>query len=107
MGHVICSVKTCPNQCIVKLNLFNYFAFCYSSSSSLLFSKSESESSTKLTLIGDVMDAKVSHKPCPCPSFNILYILLRLKPVQHLGRVLFQIRIYRKNIRHCFYNFVL
>jgi hypothetical protein len=25
MGHVICSVKTGPNQSIVKLNLFNYF----------------------------------------------------------------------------------
>jgi hypothetical protein len=35
------------------------------------------------------MDAKVSHKPCSCPSFKILYILLGLKPVQHLGRVLF------------------
>jgi hypothetical protein len=32
------------------------------------------------------MDAKVSHKPCPCPSFKILYILLELKPVQHLVR---------------------
>jgi hypothetical protein len=35
------------------------------------------------------MDAKVSHKPCPCPSFKILYILLGLKPVQHLGEFLF------------------
>jgi hypothetical protein len=34
------------------------------------------------------MDAKVSHKPC-CSSFKILYILLGLKPVQHLGRILF------------------
>jgi hypothetical protein len=25
MGAVICSVKTGPNQSIVKLNLFNYF----------------------------------------------------------------------------------
>jgi hypothetical protein len=25
MGHVICSVKTGPNQSTVKLNLFNYF----------------------------------------------------------------------------------
>jgi hypothetical protein len=25
MGHVICSVKTGPNQSIVKLNLFSYF----------------------------------------------------------------------------------
>jgi hypothetical protein len=25
MGHLICSVKTVPNQSIVKLNLFNYF----------------------------------------------------------------------------------
>jgi hypothetical protein len=25
MGHVICPVKTGPNQSIVKLNLFNYF----------------------------------------------------------------------------------
>jgi hypothetical protein len=33
------------------------------------------------------MDAKVSHKPCPSPSSKILYILLGLKPVQHLGRV--------------------
>jgi proteasome lid subunit RPN8/RPN11 len=30
-----------------------------------------------------VMDAKVSHKSCPCPSFKIPYILLGLKPVQH------------------------
>jgi hypothetical protein len=37
---------------------------------------------------GYVMDAKVSHKPCSCSSFKILYILLGLKPVQHLGRVL-------------------
>jgi hypothetical protein len=113
MGHVICSVKTGPIQSIVKLNVFNYFeekskvalnkyekavernnennfAFCYSFSSSSLFSKSESESLTKLTIIGGyVMDAKVSRKPCSCPSFKILYILLGLKPVQHLGGVLF------------------
>jgi proteasome lid subunit RPN8/RPN11 len=25
MGHVICPVKTGPNQSIVKLHLFNYF----------------------------------------------------------------------------------
>jgi hypothetical protein len=35
------------------------------------------------------MDAKVSHKPCSCPSFKILYILQGLKPVQYLGRDLF------------------
>jgi hypothetical protein len=35
------------------------------------------------------MDAKVSSKPCSSASFKILYILLGLKPVQHLGRVLF------------------
>jgi hypothetical protein len=37
------------------------------------------------------MDAKVSHNPCSCPSFKILYILLGLKLVQHLGRVLFRL----------------
>jgi hypothetical protein len=77
MGHIICSVKTGPNQSIVKLNLFNYFEkkskavlnkyekaiernneiilhFATHPRSSSLFSKSESESSTKLTIIGDM-----------------------------------------------------
>jgi hypothetical protein len=40
-------------------------------------------------ICGYVMDAKVSHKPYSCPSFKILYILLGLKPVQHLAKVLF------------------
>jgi hypothetical protein len=30
------------------------------------------------------MDAKVSHRPCPCP-----FVHISGKPVQHLGRVLF------------------
>jgi hypothetical protein len=70
MGHVICSVKTGPNQSIVKLNLFNNFEKKskvalnkYEKavernneiiSSSSLFSKSESQSSTNLTMIGDM-----------------------------------------------------
>jgi hypothetical protein len=97
MGHVICSVKTGPNQSIVKLNLFNYFekkqsctnkpekavAFCYSSS------LSESESSTKLTIIGD-MSWMLKF---PMSLVLVLhlkfctYLLLGLKPVQHLGRI--------------------
>jgi hypothetical protein len=74
MGHVICFVKTGPNQSIVKLNVFN----CFGEIAKLHLTNTKR------------MDAKVSHKPCSCPSFKILYIvLLGLKPVHHLGRVLF------------------
>jgi hypothetical protein len=108
MGHVICSVKTGPIQSIVKLNVFNYFE----EKSKVALHKYEKavERNNEIILLlilvivavfqvririfinnicGYVMDAKVSHKPCSCPSFKILYILLGLKPVQHLGRVLF------------------
>jgi hypothetical protein len=110
MGHVICSVKTGPIQSIMKLNVFNYFE----EKSKVALHKYEkavernNECILLLILVivavfqvririfnqinnicGYVMDAKVSHKPCSCPSFKILYILLGLTPVQHLGRVLF------------------
>jgi hypothetical protein len=112
MGHVICSAKTGPIQSIVKLNVFNYFE----EKSKVALHKYEKavECNNEIICIlllilvivavfqvririfnqinniyGYVMDAKVSHKPCSCPSFKILYILLGLKPVQHLVRVLF------------------
>jgi hypothetical protein len=106
MGRVICSVKTGPIQSIVKLNVFNYFE----EKSKVALHKYEKavEYDNEIVIVavfqvririfnqinnicGYVMDAKVSHKPCSCPSFKILYILvlLGLKPVQHLGRVLF------------------
>jgi hypothetical protein len=94
MGHVICSVKTGPNQSIVKLNLFNYFE--KKSKVALNKYKKAVERNNEIILHfathprlfnqinnnwGYVMNAKVSHKLCPCPSFKILYILLGLKPV--------------------------
>jgi hypothetical protein len=65
------------------------------------------ELSAKLT-IGDMswlMDAKVSHKPCPCPSFKILYSTSGTITFTALTESF--ILDYRKNIRHYFYNLVL
>jgi hypothetical protein len=82
MGHVICSVKTGPKQSIVKLNLFNYFE------------KKQTHPRHRRCFLNpnrfnQINNNKVSHKPCSCSSFKILYILLGRKPVHHLGRVLF------------------
>jgi hypothetical protein len=75
MGHVICSVKTGPNQSIVKLNLFNYlkkskvalnkYEKAVEGNNEIILHfathprhrrcfPSEWESSTKLTIIGDM-----------------------------------------------------
>jgi hypothetical protein len=88
MRHVICSVKTGPIQSIVKLNVFNYFEE-KSKVALHKYEKAVERNNDINNICGYVMDAKVSHKPCSCPSFKILYIFLGLKPVQHLGRVLF------------------
>jgi hypothetical protein len=90
MGHIICSVETGLNQSIVKLNLFHYFEKKKLGKVTLNKYKKAVEPNNEIILhfllilvrigifsqinnnCGYVMDARVSHKPCPCPSFKIL-----------------------------------